>query len=175
MQISKCWKSVPRATSGNSAMQGHSAIQGAFSYAEAFSCARVFSYAGHSAKHGFSVVIGAIWTCISIRSAAARCALIGSGKTIIPEEHQNLNLYLHVNKSIKSSIAPQPPYQKTLYLILPIKEPFGRTRIQYASKGIRLSPCNCPIGIGKSPCQRTPLPIIPLHYLLCIIHQKSSI
>jgi hypothetical protein len=33
---------VPKATSGNSAMQGH------------------------SAKHGFSVVIGAIWTCISI-------------------------------------------------------------------------------------------------------------
>jgi hypothetical protein len=57
---STCWKSVPKATSGNSAMQGHSAMQGAFSYA------RVFSYAGHSAKHGFSVVIGAIWTCISI-------------------------------------------------------------------------------------------------------------
>jgi hypothetical protein len=38
----------------------------AISYAGAFSCARVFSYAGHSAKYGFSVVIGAIWTCISI-------------------------------------------------------------------------------------------------------------
>ena len=60
ISINKCWKSVPKATSGNSAMQGHSAMQGAFSYA------RVFSYAGHSAKHGFSVVIGAIWTCISI-------------------------------------------------------------------------------------------------------------
>jgi hypothetical protein len=55
-----CWKLVPKATSGNSAMQGHSAMHGAIS------CARVFSYAGHSAKHGFSVVIGAIWTCISI-------------------------------------------------------------------------------------------------------------
>ena len=56
----RCWKLVPKATSGNSAMQGHSAMHGAIS------CARVFSYAGHSAKHGFSVVIGAIWTCISI-------------------------------------------------------------------------------------------------------------
>ena len=37
-----CWKLVPKATSGNSAMQGH------------------------SAKYGFLVVIGAIWTCISI-------------------------------------------------------------------------------------------------------------
>ena len=39
---------------------------GAISYAGAFSCARVFSYTRHSAKHGFSVVIEAIWTYISI-------------------------------------------------------------------------------------------------------------
>jgi len=46
-------------------------------------------------------VIPQEWINSLIRSAAARCARTGSGKTIIPEEHQNLNLYLHINKLIK--------------------------------------------------------------------------
>ena len=59
---------MPEADSGDSAIQGHSAMQG------------VFSYIGHSAKHGFSVVIGAIWTCISIS-----LRLLQNGQS--PEKH----------------------------------------------------------------------------------------
>src|SRR5450756_2011620 len=92
---------------------------------------------------------------ILIRSAAGGDALTGSGKTVVPEEHQNSSLCLHVNKPLNHLIAPQPPCQKTLCLILLIKEPFGRMRIRYGSKGTRLSLCNCLVGAGRSHCQRT--------------------
>jgi hypothetical protein len=51
-----CWKLVPKATSGDSAVQAWLG----FSW---FDCS---AKQGFTAKHGFSVVIGAIWACISI-------------------------------------------------------------------------------------------------------------
>jgi hypothetical protein len=51
-----CWKLVPKATSGDSAVQAWLG----FSW---FDCS---AKQGFTAKHGFSVAIGAIWTCISI-------------------------------------------------------------------------------------------------------------
>jgi hypothetical protein len=41
---------------------------------------------------------------VTIRWAAARCAGHVGGKTIVPEEHQNSSLYLHVNKPLSTLI-----------------------------------------------------------------------
>ena len=87
---------------------------------------------------------------ITIRSAAARCALFGSGKTNIPGEHQKSILCLHVNKPPNSSIAPQPRCQKILFTILLIRGPLDLMRNYYGRRGTAFSLCNYPTLDGTS-------------------------
>jgi hypothetical protein len=105
----------------------------------------------------------------TIRYAAA------PGIKLFRRNAKTLVLCLHVNKPLKHLITPQPPCQKTLCLILPIKEPFGLMRNQYQSKGTLLSLCNYLIGARRSPYQRTSPPTTRSRYLLCTIRQKSLI
>jgi hypothetical protein len=49
-----------------------------------------------------SLVPTSLW--ITGRSAAMADALAGSGKTVIPEEHQNLKHCLYVNKALNTQL-----------------------------------------------------------------------
>jgi hypothetical protein len=96
-------------------------------------------------------------------------------KLIFRRNTKTMLLCLHVNKSPKYSIALQPQRLKTLYLILPIKGPFGLMRIHCTSRGVPSSLCNCPNSTGKLTYLKTPLPITLLPYLLYTIYPKLSI
>jgi hypothetical protein len=90
-----CWKLVPKATSGDSAVQAWLG----FSW---FDC---LAKQGFIAKYGFLVVIGAIWTCISI--GLDHCKMDSRLRSIARDFYLEFSTCVETGTQPRASTAPQ--------------------------------------------------------------------